>query len=297
MAKVLNYNTKEKIVKLAGACFWYWNGFYSFLEACGISSEIYSRYPKDTYSKFDVMRNILVSLEKNNKYDLINNIISEFYKLDSPTDDSVDIERGKKLLEDFRKHVGSDPIDIEIKKREQESHRKLYVKKVEKQKEKHNILQDLYQQFCALIASNQSPQKIGFELEKIFTEILMLEEFEYNPPYRTNIEQIDGIFKHDKFDYLVEIKYESGLIKKDSLSIFDNKIRNKAQSTRGFFLAMNGFDQEHIKDFMGNSPRLILMDGQELVSVLDGRTSLYDVIDGKVRELVKNGKIFYKTQF
>jgi len=297
MAKILNYNTKEKLVKLAGTCFWYWNGFYSFLETCGVQASIYKKFPKDTFNKFDVMRNILTYLEEKTDYDKINNIVSEFYKLDSPADDVPDVKRAKILLKEFKEHVGTDPIEIAIEKRTQKNNRELYEKKVEKQIKKRDNLQNLYQRFCSIIISKMSPQKLGFELEKIFSEILLLEEFEYSPPYRTEIEQIDGIFKHEKFDYLIEIKFESSLTKKESLSIFDDKIRNKAQSTRGFFLAMNGFDQEHIKDFMGHSPRLILMDGQELVAVLDGRTTLYDVVSTKVRELVKNGTIFYKTQF
>jgi len=294
MKKALNYNTKEKIVKLAGSCFWYWNGFYSFLESCGVKANLYKRFPKDTYSKYDVMRNVLSYLEENKDFETINNIVSEFFRLNSPVDDAVDIKKAKSLLQDFKEHIGTDPIERAIAKQNQEASRERYEKNIEKHKNKAVSLKNLHQKFCSLINSDVTPQKLGFELEKIFMEILLLEEFEYNPPYRTNNEQIDGVFRHDKFDYLIEIKFESALVKKDALSIFDGKIRGKAQSTRGFFLAMNGFDQDHIKDFMGHSPRLVLMDGQELVAVLDGRISLYDLINSKVRELVKSGEIFYK---
>jgi hypothetical protein len=42
--KMINYEVKEKMVSLPGACFWFWNSFYSFLDSCGVSKTIQSRY-------------------------------------------------------------------------------------------------------------------------------------------------------------------------------------------------------------------------------------------------------------
>jgi hypothetical protein len=39
MVKKLSFEAKEKIVALSGACFWYWNSFYSFLDSCGGAQE------------------------------------------------------------------------------------------------------------------------------------------------------------------------------------------------------------------------------------------------------------------
>ena len=32
MEKLISFNVKEQMVKLAGACFWYWNSFHLFLD-------------------------------------------------------------------------------------------------------------------------------------------------------------------------------------------------------------------------------------------------------------------------
>jgi len=40
MAKKLSLEAKEKIVGLAGACFWYWNGYYSFRDSCGVPQSL-----------------------------------------------------------------------------------------------------------------------------------------------------------------------------------------------------------------------------------------------------------------
>jgi len=50
------------MITLAGTCFWYWNGFYTFLDSCDVPSRLYEKYPKGTFYKYDVMRNILGDL-------------------------------------------------------------------------------------------------------------------------------------------------------------------------------------------------------------------------------------------
>jgi hypothetical protein len=115
---------------------------------------------------------------------------------------------------------------------------------------------------------------------------------EYSKPYKTlDGEQIDGHFKYDKFDYLVELKWEDGVIKQKDLSIFDGKIKGKAQSTRGLFLAANGFDDNAIVKFSGDSPRIILMTGEDLTYVLNARVLFHDAMKAKIEAIVRFGNI------
>ena len=117
-------------------------------------------------------------------------------------------------------------------------------------------------------------------------------KWEYTKPYKTpDGEQIDGYFKYEKFDYLVECKWEDGFIKQRDLSIFDGKIRGKAQSTRGLFLAANGFDENAIQKFSGDSPRIILMSGDDLAMILNGQVLFYDALKAKVEAIVRYGNI------
>ena len=62
--KKLNYEIKEQMVALSGACFWFWTSFHSFLSSCGVPRQLLSRYPKATYSKYDVMRNVLEYMDE-----------------------------------------------------------------------------------------------------------------------------------------------------------------------------------------------------------------------------------------
>lgn len=242
------------------------------------------------------MRNILEVLEEQSKNEIINNIISNFYRLRNAVDkDNLDNKKAKQLLEEFREMVGNDPIENEIKKQKQEQARVNYQQTVEQVRSKTIKLEQLNNEFISLTTSTMlTPQQRGFKLEELFFNLLQFSEFEYSKPYRTpNGEQIDGHFKYEKFDYLVEAKWIDGLTKQEDLSIFDGKIRGKAQSTRGFFISANGFDEHAVIKFSGDAPRIVLMNGQDLAIVLSGRMSFFDAMKDKVNAIVRYGNINY----
>jgi hypothetical protein len=59
---------------------------------------------------------------------------------------------------------------------------------------------------------------------------------------------------------------------------------------------MDGFLDDAIQSISGKEPRIILMDGEDLVYVLNGTISLHDAIKAKVDKLVKEGNTFYKLK-
>ena len=101
---------------------------------------------------------------------------------------------------------------------------------------------------------------------------------------------------YEKFDYLVEAKWITGPTKQPDLSIFDGKIRGKAQSTRGLFLAADGFDGNAVEKFSGDAPRIVLMTGEDLAIVLDGTLPLADVMRAKVDAIVRYGNIDFRAR-
>jgi len=296
LIKRIDFELKEKIVSLSGACFWYWNSFYSFLNSCGVPKSLQSRYPKESHNKYQMMRNILNHLEESNQIEIINNIISGFFKMKNAVDrDSLDEKKAKQLLGEFKGLVGNDPIENEIQKRKQIEARKKYTSTVVDHKARKERLESLNSLFINLTTSSDyTSQQRGYKLEDLFCDLLQLSEMEYSRPYKTpDGEQIDGHFRYEKFDYLVECKWEDGLIKQKDLSIFDGKIRGKAQSTRGLFIAANGFDENAVTKFSGESPRIILMTGEDLAMVLNGQVLFYDALKAKVEAIVRYGNINY----
>lgn len=287
------------MVSLSGACFWYWNSFYSFLDSCGVSRRLRERFPRESFNKYQVMRNILEYLEEAGDVETINNVISNFFRLRGAVDkDSLDEKKAKQLLTEFRQIVGSDPIEQEIEKREREKARDSYTAHIEESKTQKKKLEDLNTQFISLATGTEcTPQQRGYKLENLFCDLLQFSEIEYSRPYKTpDGEQIDGHFRFDKFDYLIESKWEDGVIKQKDLSIFDGKIRGKAQSTRGLFLSANGFDENAVLKFSGDSPRIILMTGEDLAMVLSGRVLFFDAMKAKVGAIVRYGNINFPVR-
>ena len=176
-------------------------------------------------------------LEEQGQIDIINALISNYYRLKNAVDhDNLDTNKAKLLLQEFRGSVGNDPIESAIKEQQREKARVSYTQSVESVKAKKESLSDLNRRFLSLSTDTApTPQQRGFKLESLFFDLLHFAEFDHTKPYRTTDgEQIDGHFKFEKFDYLVKVKRISGQTNQKNLSIFDGKIRGKAQSTRGF---------------------------------------------------------------
>lgn len=298
MAKRLSYEVKEAMVGLSGACFWYWKGFHSFLDSCDVSRSLLARYPRESYNKYDLMRNILTDLTEAGKLDTIQALVSGFYRLRGPVDrDNLDVAKAKKMLDEFRRLVGDDPIEAEVKRRERQAARESHKETVGERQAQQRRLEDLNVSFLKLSSlQGVTPQARGFRLETLFFDLLQFCEFDYSPPYRHPGEQIDGQFRYEKFDYLVETKWTEGPSKQEALSVFDGKIRGKAQSTRGFFISASGFDENAINKYSGDAPRIVLMTGEDLALVLSGIITFADAMRAKVDAIVRHGNILYELR-
>lgn len=257
---------------------------------------MHQRFPKETYNKYDVMRNVLAILEEQGNEEVINSLVSNFYRMKNAADkDNVDAKKAKVLLAEFREAVGNDPIEVEIQKRQAQQARTKYQQSLDSTSARQGELTELNRQFLELATlKNLTEQQRGFRLETLFFDLLRFAEIENTKPYRTpNGEQIDGHFKFEKFDYLVEAKWTAGATKQPELSVFDGKIRGKAQSTRGLFLAAEGFDANAVAKFSGDAPRILLMTGEDLAIVLNGTIPMFDAMRAKVDAIVRYGKIIF----
>ncbi|CAG5070022.1 hypothetical protein DYBT9623_02762 [Dyadobacter sp. CECT 9623] len=145
------------------------------------------------------------------------------------------------------------------------------------------------------IAMETNPQKRGFELEKLLNELFHLFDLLPKASFKIVGEQIDGSFTFQSIDYLLEAKWQKSLVNAADLYAFGGKISGKLKNTLGLFISMDGFSSEctETKSPIANS--MILMDGQDLMTVLDGRMRLDDLIFIKRRHASDTGEIFYRT--
>jgi hypothetical protein len=146
--------------------------------------------------------------------------------------------------------------------------------------------------YLNLLAKNDENIR-GYDLEKLLNEMFALFELAPHSPFRRAGEQIDGAFLLDKEHFLLEAKWQKKPSMLADLRDLDGAVSSSLDNTLGLFLAISGFTTEALSGYVaGNRPRIICMDGGDLMLVLDGRIDLPELLFRKKDVAVQRRKIF-----
>ncbi len=160
-------------------------------------------------------------------------------------------------------------------------------KRINKNKSLDNELNGLKTKFLEL-SKIKDLQKRGFQLEPFLTELFMLYELNPKGSFKNNGEQIDGAFTFDGTDYLLEAKWKRQVDRSD-LATFCFKVESKLKIAVGLLVTIDGLTKEAISpDFKS----IIIMDGVDLIAVLDARVTLPDLLYQKRRKAIETGNIY-----
>ena len=181
----------------------------------------------------------------------------------------------------------------ELKKAEER--RATNIEKVKSTMHFSQKLDDLKAKFFE-IAINNNKQERGFQLEKLLNELFVLFELSAKHSFKITGEQIDGAFTFDGTDFLLEAKWQKELIPASSLYAFGGKITNKLKNTLGLFISIDGFSKDGIETNNPITKQMILMDGEDLMLIFDGRIQLNEMILLKRQHASQTGEIFYKLK-
>jgi len=133
------------------------------------------------------------------------------------------------------------------------------------------------------------PQKRGRDFEGFLNELFALWDLSPRAAYDLEHEQIDGAFTFRTDDYLLEARWWKEPLQPKELNDFRVKVDGKARNTLGLCVAVTGFTKGAIeKHSEGQSP-LILMDGTDLMPILEGRIGLDEVLERKRRHAAETG--------
>ena len=162
-----------------------------------------------------------------------------------------------------------------------------------KNQELLNKLNEIKQVYFSLISSDE-PINRGFKLEKIVKDLFVLFDLDPKASFRIVGEQIDGAFTFEKTDYLFEAKWTKELISIEDLDAFSGKLSRKLENTLGLFLSINGLSEDGIKAHTTGRKLMILMDGSDLMAVLEGRIDLVELLYRKKRWASQSGNIYLR---
>jgi hypothetical protein len=152
-------------------------------------------------------------------------------------------------------------------------------------------LQILKSEFLTL-AAEPDRRKAGFALEALLNKLFKLFELQPREPFRVEGEQIDGSFILDGEIYLVESKWEQSPLAESELLVFRGKIEGKSTFTRGVFIALNGISAPALNAITkGKAPCFFVMNGHDLMMILDGAMNLTEFLQRRVRLLAETGSV------
>jgi hypothetical protein len=220
--------------------------------------------------------------------------INDFSHLEYWDDSKTKIKKAKESVAKLRKQAKGyfDTIE-ELKKAEQR--RQSNQEKLKSSISYQQKLDELKMNFFE-IASNTNAQKKGFQFEKFLNELFIFFDLDPKSAFKLVGEQIDGAFTFDNNDYLLEAKWQEKEVNASDLYTFGGKISGKLKNTLGLFISLGPYSKECTETGSPITKSMILMDGMDLMQVLEGRIRLNELILIKRRHASQTGEIYYKMK-
>lgn len=193
------------------------------------------------------------------------------------------VEQLKQLVEPHQEKV-QDEAAAEERRKERASKLQQNIAVREK-------LREINSQFMA-IATGTNPQTRGFDLERLMYDLFELFDLDPKASFKNTGEQIDGAFSLEGTDYLFEAKWQKDPVGVQDLDAFASKVRRKLDNTLGVFLSMNGFSPDGVAAHSTGRPSVVLMDGADLMAVLEERIDFVTLLLRKKRHAAQTGNIY-----
>lgn len=295
IASVAIQSLKESLTNT----YWYKSELRSFLSYSLSDPSVLSRLNWDDYKRNIVATLIefLVNNEEVYQRDLIRLMdeisqISDFSHLLKLDDGKKKAEIAKNSVEALKSQLkGNKEVreqQKEAEKRREETHKKFI--RINDVKEK---LSEINTEFISLL-SEDNHQKRGYILEKVLKELFELFELDPKASFKITGEQIDGAFSFEGTDYLLEAKWQTAPVDAKELDSLAGKLSRKLENTLGLFISINGFSEDSIKAHSSGRRLAILMDGSDLMAVLEGRIDLVQLLLRKKRKASETGNIYLR---
>jgi hypothetical protein len=179
------------------------------------------------------------------------------------------------------------------KKKAQEENQRAY-----KEQAKNNYstqLEKLYDRFRNAFALQ--PQQRGYELEKIFSELMRISKIDITDSFRNDAEQIDGAIKYDGYYYLVELKWRKNQTDLADIASHYMKVEGKMDA-RGIFISMEGYTQPTLSALpKGKTIKVLLMDGVHLMNVITGQYTFGELLEASIKQASLKGEVLAPYSF
>ena len=272
----------EAAVRVAGEALHWKRSLRQILRDCGVSENGYARYQH--LSKFQILRSIWDDLDKvgSRGRQVHHKIITALANLDAPDPNAPDPVSGTQAIAELRRLATGAGLLVAPDELEGQARRVAAATARADTDSRRQRLAELHAEFLRL-HGQENRQARGYAFENLLTDLFHLEELEYNGSYKTELDQVDGALNFKAFTYLIEARWRQAPAVEADLVLLKGKVDRRVFATRGLFISMAGFRPEVVQFYrLAHENKLILMDGQDLAWILDGRIDLEDALAEKV---------------
>jgi hypothetical protein len=195
-----------------------------------------------------------------------------------------------KAIEDLRRLAKRSQLLVDPEQLKQRQRKEEVAAAIEARTFRSQKLAALRKQFQAL-HQEANTQSRGYAFEKLLAELFRTYEFDFTGSYKTEIDQVDGALVLDGFTYLVEARWRQQSAVEADLAGLSNKASRRIHATRAIFISMAGFRPEVVAQYrLAHESRLILIDGEDLALIFEGRVELPDALRAKTHAASVDGE-------
>ena len=286
----------EAAVEVAGKAFYWKNPLLQLLSNAGVDRNLLEAHRED--NKFTMIRQIWGAMDARGSEGraIQRKIVTELANLEKPLQDAPDQDGGKVAIQELKRLALEYRVLISPEEHERKKRRGQHQMKQEQLHLKELRQQSLLLAFREL-GNNGNKQQRGYAFEKFLGDLFRWAEIDYNPPVKTEIDQIDGSVIFESFTYLIEAKWRDGPANWQDLQKLKGNIKIRLSSTRGLFISESGFQESAItRGRLSEENPLILMDGLDLVLILENRISLRDAFAEKINAATMRGNPYLQIK-
>lgn len=146
------------------------------------------------------------------------------------------------------------------------------------------------------IESTANPNERGLQFERFIVDLISVSFTEWDGSHRSPGAQNDGFFVHRQKPFRVETKWIASPVDASVLREFAS--RTELPNMGGCFISMSGFSETAVEycRTMVRSRCLLLLDGEDIRSVVEGDLSFIDLVDFKYISFFKREDPYAKVR-
>ena len=298
-----NYRLPANLVELTRiACwkaFWYRDSLVRFLCNNGIKKDVVARWQPGV-TKINFLSELFYVLSGSNARNVHDSILSmarELSQMTVFTDFDRKPDRTACIAEAVDAINALKPVYVAYMNSMREEERKACDKRLHESLEKRVnervaqqldselVFQGLMQRLQEIV-KHIGEQEWGYAFERWIYDLAKLYDLESRTSYRGDDgHQIDGSITIDGTTLLVEAKLTRVAVGRDEVTLFADKIKRRAENTRGLMVSISGFDEPAKAGASGEHSTIVMMDHAHLFGLLSTRRYTFPEL---LRRLLRN---------